>query len=68
MGDGVVLFCALEQQAVVTEVVAVVRGEDLDGVVGQSRLISGFAYTADCIVDHSDHTAGQGAGFLCLTG
>ena len=59
-----VLLGAFEEQAMVAEVVAVVGGEDADGVAlfaaGSERLLD----ARELGIDHADHAAGEGLSFL----
>ena len=63
-GDLLVLLGAFEEQAMVAEVIAVVGGEDADGVAlfaaGSERLLN----ARELGVDHADHAAGEGLSFL----
>ena len=66
MGQRVVLFGALEQQPMIAEMVAMVRGEDLDSPVGNSCLIGSAAHLADRFVHHCNHPTGQRPRFQRL--
>ena len=68
MQDALILLAALQQQAMVAEMVAVIGGEDHDRVDAFAGRIERCQHAADGVVDTGDHAAGQRLGFLRFAG
>ena len=69
--DALVMRRAFQQQLMVAEEIAMVGGENDDGVVGQSAGGEPREHAADGVVDHRDHAAAQRhrlAGFALVDG